>query len=221
VLQHTIEWKHRVLKHTLRKMPMYIPSTFLETRTEVLHAFIRKHSFATLISHGAGGLDISHLPMLLNESGTKLLGHLARANPHWQRFDSTSVTAVFHGPHTYVSPRYYTTRAAVPTWNYANVYAHGQATVVEDRSRLEAILEQLTFTYEARSQNGWSMGEVPTAMRGKLVASIVGIEITIEKLEGKFKLNQNRPAADRASVIEALNSSAHADDKAVAEMMQE
>ena len=201
---------------------MHIPIAFHETRTEVLHAFIRKHGFATLISHGAHGLNISHLPLLLNETGPKLLGHLARPNPHWHDFTTAvSVTAIFTGPHTYISPRYYTTRVAVPTWNYVNVYAHGRATIVEDPTKLASMLEQLTTAYEADSPNAWSMNELPTDMRQKLVTSIVGIEITIEKLEGKFKLNQNRPAADRASVIEALNASGNADDNAVAEMMQE
>jgi transcriptional regulator len=204
-----------------REVAMYIPTAFHETRTEVLHAFIRKHSFATLISNGGNGLSISHLPLHLDESGTRLLGHLARPNNQWHDFtEGGNVSAIFHGPHTYISPRYYTTRLAVPTWNYANVYAHGRATVIEDSARLESMLKQLSMTYEANSTNAWSMNELPTEMRQKLVASIVGIEIAIEKLEGKFKLNQNRPAADRAGVIDALNATGNADDKAVAEMMQ-
>jgi transcriptional regulator len=199
---------------------MYIPGAFHETRTEVLHGFIRQHSFATLISQETNGLNVSHLPLLLNETGAILFGHLARPNPHWHDFAAgAQVTAVFHGPHAYISPRYYTTRLAVPTWNYANVYAHGRATIIDDPAQLEAMLEQLTTTYEADSPNAWSMTELPAEMREKLAASVVGIEITIEKLEGKFKLNQNRPAIDRASVIEALSASAKADDKAVAEMM--
>jgi transcriptional regulator len=206
---------------TEQEVAMYIPAPFHEARTEVLHAFVRKYSFATLISHGASGLNISHLPLLLDETGTKLHGHLARPNPHWHDFaEGGSVTAIFHGPHTYISPRYYTTRIAVPTWNYANVYAHGRPTIIEDPTQLESMLERLASTYEADAPNAWSMRELSSEMRQKLLASIVGIEITIEKLEGKFKLNQNRPAADRASVIDRLTPSANADDRAMAEMMQ-
>jgi transcriptional regulator len=200
---------------------MYIPTAFHETQTKVLHAFIRKHSFATLISHGAGGLNISHLPMLFNETGTMLMGHLARPNPHWQDFaQGGDILAIFSGPHTYISPRFYTTRAAVPTWNYANVYVHGRAKLIEDRTQLESMLEALSAKYEGAAADAWSMKELPAEMRQKLVDSIVGIEIDITKIEGKFKLHQNRPAADRAGVIAALGASDYADDKAVAELMK-
>ena len=206
---------------------MYLPEAFHETRLSVLHAFIRRHSFATLISSNArDGVQISHLPMLLDPArghhGT-LMGHLARPNPQWKGFagNGTQATAVFAGPHAYISPRWYQTRIAVPTWNYASVYVRGAARVVEERSRLTEFLEALSDNYESGVDQPWTMDDLPEQMREKLIDGIVGIELEIISIDGKFKLSQNRPAADRPGVIAGLSQSDSYEERALAALMSE
>ena len=206
---------------------MYLPSGFHETRTATLHAFIRRHSFATLISPGgAEGIQVSHLPMLLDRSRTPngmLVGHLAKPNPQWREFtgNGATVTASFAGPHAYISPRWYQTRAAVPTWNYANVYVQGTARVIEDRERLSQLLKDLSDVYEGGNREPWSLADLPAQMHNSLIDGIVGIEIEIASIDGKFKLSQNRIAADRHGVIQALGQSESYEDRAVGELMSE
>jgi transcriptional regulator len=208
--------------------PVYIPRHFSEESVQGLHALMREAAFATLISAPSGGSDeapwVSHLPLLLDpeagERGT-LYGHVARANRHWRCFDGVRAhLAVFHGPHTYVSPSWYAKpEAAVPTWNYAVVHAHGPASLVEARERSLALLARLVAEHEARFEAPWSLkleGRALTAM----LDAIVWFEIPISRLEGKFKLSQNRQAADRAGVIAALERGGDSADRRVAALMR-
>jgi transcriptional regulator len=196
---------------------VYVPPAFREERREVLHDLIRQHAFGTLVSALDGELFATHLPFLLDagrgEHGT-LLGHMARANPHWRAFavDATGATGatgtdalvVFQGPHAYVSPSWYATELAVPTWNYVAVHAAGRPRLLEDEAALRALLEQTTREYEAPAERPWDLQRLPEELTAALVRNVVGFEIPIRRLEGKWKLNQNRSVADRRGVVAAL-----------------
>ena len=209
---------------------MYIPPAFREERVEVLHDLMRRHSFATLVSVLDGELFSTHLPLLLDptagEHGT-LIGHLARANPHWRAFDragepssaGSETLAIFHGPHAYVSPSWYETEVAVPTWNYVAVHAYGRPRVIEDLERLKHVLRDMVDTYESGFERPWSVDRLPEEYVAAMAANVVGFEIPISRLEGKLKLSQNRSAADRRGVIAALRATGSAEDGAAAELM--
>jgi transcriptional regulator len=199
---------------------MYVPEAFREERPEVLHAFMRAHSFATIVSTGEQGLIATHLPLLLDAErgphGT-LVGHLARANEHWRALETGEALAIFQGPHAYVTPGWYTTLVAVPTWNYTAVHAYGRASLVEDGPRLREILDRTVAAYEAAFTYEWQPPEgdfIPTLMR-----QIVGFEIPIERLQGKMKLSQNRSRADREGVVAGLRGQGEPEGVAVAELM--
>jgi len=188
---------------------LYIPDAFRESDPARLHQVIRDYSFATLITHSES-LVASHVPILLDpargEHGT-LRGHMARANPQWRDFkDDAEVMAIFHGPHTYISPSWYPTHPAVPTWNYVAVHAYGVPRLIEDRAALRRLLDDLVRMYESGFEHPWKF-DLPQRFTETMIDMIVGFEIPITRLEGKFKLNQNRSAADRRGVIEVLQQS--------------
>jgi len=202
---------------------MYIPPAFRIEDKARLAAFLRQHGFATLITQDGAAPFASHLPMLfrpdLGEHGT-LIAHMARANPQWQHFtDAREVLAIFHGPHGYISPSWYETAPAVPTWNYAVVHAYGVPAIFEDRDRIVALLRETINFYESSLKHPWS-GELPPEYLDKMIHGIVAFEIPLTRLEGKFKLGQNRSAADLQGVYRALSESTHADDRALAELMR-
>jgi transcriptional regulator len=202
---------------------MYIPPAFRVEDHAKLTAFIRQHSFATLATSDGRAPFASHLPMLFRpdagEHGT-LLSHMARANPQWQHFASgAEALAIFHGPHGYISPAWYTTAPAVPTWNYAVVHAYGVPRVIEDRARIIELLHETISIYENELGNPWS-GELPEPFRDKMIAGIVAFEMPISRIEGKFKLGQNRPEADVNGVVSALSRAGDGESLALARMMQ-
>ena len=202
---------------------MYIPPAFRVSDAGKLAALIRRHSFATLITHDGTAPFASHVPMLFHadqgEHGT-LVSHLARANPQWQHFASgQEVLAIFHGPHSYISPSWYQTAPAVPTWNYATVHAYGVPSIISDRDRIVSILDELIATYEASMDRPWP-GELPEDYRDKMIQGIVAFEIPVRRIEGKFKLGQNRPAADVQGVLGALTGSSDAESRALGELMR-
>jgi transcriptional regulator len=201
---------------------MYIPPAFRVEDTSKLTAFIQRHSFATLITHDGTAPFVSHLPMVFRSdvgSHGALVSHMARANPQWQHFASScEVLAVFHGPHAYISPSWYQTKPAVPTWNYAAVHAYGVPTVVSEHERVVSLLRETISAYEAPFKQPWS-GDLPDDFRDKLMHNIVAFEIRVTRIEGKFKLGQNRPAADIQGVFDALSRSADADSVALARLM--
>jgi transcriptional regulator len=213
---------------------MYLPSHFTETRTPVLHDLIRAHPFAVLVTLDAGGLVANHIPMEVDpEAGAlgTLRGHVARANPVWRSHRAeVDAMAVFQGPQDYITPSYYPTKAAtgkvVPTWNYATVHAHGPLRVIEDRAWLRRFVEQLTDRHEAALHQAtgeppWKVGDAPEAYIDGLLGAIVGVELPIMRLEGKWKVSQNRPAEDRAGVVAGLRKGDDPMRHAMAELVRE
>jgi transcriptional regulator len=206
---------------------MYVPAAYAETRPDVLRAFLREHPLATLVTHGPEGLFATPVPMLLDAGdgaeGT-LLAHVARANPHWRLLAAGApALAVFGGPGAYVSPDWYPNKHAtgrdVPTWNYATVHVHGIATTFDDPDELLALLERLTDRHEAGRATPWRVADAPADYIRQQLRAIVGIRLPIARIEGKFKLSQNRNAADRQGARAGLAASDDARDRAVAAMM--
>ncbi len=204
---------------------MYIPPAFAEDDLHRLHTVMRQYSFATLVTQGSEGLQASHLPFLLDPErgpyGT-LLCHMARANPQWRAFgDEGEALVVFQGPHAYISPTWYRTELSVPTWNYVAVHAYGQPKVLTEPERALQVLERLTATYEGGFQRPWFTGRLPADFVRRLLNGIVAFEIEITRLEGKFKLGQNRSAEDRTGVVKALEAEDDPLARAVAHLMGE
>ncbi|MDP1734927.1 MAG: FMN-binding negative transcriptional regulator [Sulfuritalea sp.] len=192
---------------------MYLPAHFEESRVEVLHALMGEHPFATLVTQGGEGLTANHLPLHLEpEAGPfgVLQGHVARANPLWRESAETDVLVVFHGPQAYVTPSWYETKRehgkAVPTWNYVVVHAHGRLRAIDDADWLLGNLEALVAHHEANFAEPWQIGDAPADYIDKMLAAIVGIEIELTALKGKWKVSQNQPPANRAGVIAGLRS---------------
>ena len=183
---------------------MYLPDHFREDRPEVLHDAVRRIGFATLVTEG---LEANHLPMLLSEDGKFLRGHVARANPVWKKGDGEAL-AIFLGPHAYVSPNWYPSKAetgkAVPTLNYITVHARGHISWVQDADWLHAHVGALSDAHESNRAEPWKLTDAPTSYVDALLRAIVGFELSVTELDGKYKLNQNRDAADRVGVREGL-----------------
>jgi len=201
---------------------MYVPAAFAETDTARLYAFIEAYDFGVLVSQGADGPTATHVPFLLDTGAEppRLFCHVARENPQWRGIGgSGSALVVFSGPHAYVSPTWYEGRVAVPTWNYEAVHARGSARTVHDPEALRAMLARLAARHEGGRPGGWSMDRMPERFIAGMLKGIVGIEITVERLDGQRKLSQNRSAADRAGVIAGLNAEADPGARAVARAM--
>jgi transcriptional regulator len=201
----------------------YIPHDFQVPDIETLQEFMRSHDFATIVSSSPDGLVTSHVPVLVRSSDktTLIAGHLARANHHWHLMDgATPALVIFHGPHSYISPTWYETAPSVPTWNYGAVHAHGLPKVNESVPFIRGILKELAQRYEGHRKNGWSPESVPAEYYDKMLHAIVGFEMPVKKLEGKFKLGQNRSAEDRRSVIAALEKEGTRDSTWLAEFMR-
>jgi transcriptional regulator len=204
---------------------MYIPADFAETDRAALHGLIAAHAFGLLITVRDGAPTVSHLPFILDPDagpyGT-LYAHLARANPQWRDFDATTeVLAVFQGPHAYVSPRWYRPGNAVPTWNYATVHAWGIPEIVEDADTVHRQQAALVTAYEGVGAGAWSLDSQPDAYVAGMLRGIVVFALPIARLDGKFKLSQNRPADDRAGVVAGLRETGRPDDAALAALMAE
>jgi transcriptional regulator len=201
---------------------MYVPSQFSVNDPARLATFLHQHSFATVVTLDGHSPFASHIPVLfLPERGSKgvLTGHFARANPQWQHLTAApEVLVIFQGPHAYVSPSWYKSEPAVPTWNYAAVHAYGTATLLESEAELEALLQATIDKYESGNPKPWH-GELPADFKSRMTKGIVGFEIAVTRLEGKFKLSQNRPPGDVAGVIEALARSSDPTDRALAALM--
>jgi transcriptional regulator len=203
---------------------MYVPSHFSVNAPARLAAFLHQHSFATVVTFDGQSPFASHIPVLfLPERGSKgvLTGHFARANPQWRQLTAApEVLVIFQGPHAYVSPSWYKTELAVPTWNYTAVHAYGTATLLESQAELEALLQATIDKYESGNARPWR-GDLPVDFKSRMAKGIVGFEIAVTRLEGKFKLSQNRPPEDIAGVIEALSQSSDPTDRALAALMAE
>jgi transcriptional regulator len=193
---------------------MYRPQAFAQDERDTLAALMAAHPLATLVVHTAAGLTADPVPLHHDPQpsaeapfGT-LRGHVARANPLWRDADGTDVLAVFHGPQSYVSPSWYPSKAAthkvVPTWNYVVVQAHGRLRTVDDAGWLHALVQRLTDVHEARRAQPWAVSDAPPDYIGQMLRAIVGIEIPVTRLEGKWKLSQNRSEGDRLGVADGL-----------------
>lgn len=193
---------------------MYSQAAFLEERPDTLHALMRAHPLGTLIVAGAGSLSADLIPFILypdeGERGV-LRAHVARANPVWQALrDGGECLVLFQGPHAYVSPGWYASKAehhkVVPTWNYALVQARGTARVVEDAAWLRRALGDLTAVHEAGLPQPWQLSDAPPDFLDATMKAIVGIEIPLASLSGKWKVSQNRSVADREGVVRGLRT---------------
>ncbi|MGZ5105363.1 MAG: FMN-binding negative transcriptional regulator [Usitatibacter sp.] len=201
-------------------MTLYVPPHFRVEDRDALLDFMQEHSFATLVSSAATGLHVSHIPFVVERSEdgkARLLGHVARGNAQWSALEGADhVTAIFQGPHAYISPTWYANHPSVPTWNYAVVHAHGKARLM-DEAELHELLMRLSSIHEAGNAKPWRMSELPAAYVSSMLEMIVGFEIEVERLEGKFKLSQNRPA-EVPRVIAALEK---AGEPGLAALMRE
>jgi transcriptional regulator len=203
---------------------VYLPPAFTETRPAVLVEHIERHDFGLLVSNGEAGLVASHIPFLIERDADKLHlhGHLARPNPQVGGLAQASeVLAIFSGPHAYISPSWYASSPAVPTWNYVDIHAYGTVRLIEDADWLRALLRRLSERHEARNPVPWRMQDLPETYLQGMLNGIIGFDIAVTRLEGKFKLSQNRPAADRPLVIAALERQSDANALAVARLMRE
>ena len=191
---------------------MYIPRANEEKRIPVLHDLIRAHSFGSLITMGPSGILATHLPLVFEEDGSEygtLKAHVSRANPQWRSFDkSVDALAIFSGPHHYISASWYPGAVdpgtEVPTWNYVTVHAYGTLRAIEDAAWLRAHVSALTDIHEANSTPPWTVGNAPEDYFASQIKGIVGFELPIRRLEGKWKTSQNRNATDRAAVAKGL-----------------
>jgi len=188
---------------------MYLPAHFAQHDPAALQGLVRAHPLAALVSStGPDGLTADHVPLEFDTDSGCLRGHVARANPLWQHADGQAVLAIFHGPEAYVSPSWYPSKAehhkVVPTWNYAVVHAHGPLQAVHDAPWLHALVTRLTSQHEASRAGPWAVTDAPPAYIDQMLRAIVGIQIPVERWVGKWKLSQNRSAADRDGVARGL-----------------
>jgi transcriptional regulator len=201
---------------------MYIPAAFVEADLTRLHDFMEQNSFGLLVSQAEGAPFATHLPFLLERTagpqGT-LVGHMARANPQWRGAGGQTALAIFSGPHAYISPTWYEAEQVVPTWNYTAVHAYGRVQVVEEEAALLDIVQRSVRFYEQAMPRPWSLGD-PGTFVGRMLAQVVGFRIPIEKIEGKWKLNQNHPAERRRRVIRALRQRGDENAQAIAALME-
>jgi transcriptional regulator len=205
---------------------MYLPSHFSEARPSVLRAFVRDHPLGLLVTQSrAGGIDANSVPFILDADGDGpgvLRAHVARANPLWTTArDDVDALVVFQGSHGYVSPAWYPSKAehgkVVPTWNYVMVQARGRLRAIDDRAWLRNFVGRLTERHEGTRDAPWAVGDAPADYIDTMLGAIVGIELTLTSLVGKWKVSQNRSAADRAGVVAGL-AREHGDAELAAEV---
>ena len=203
-------------------MSIYLPPAFAARDDDAVAQIIRDYPFATLITPTDGEPQITHLPLLHHAEpsphGT-IIGHVARANPHWRHLGGGASLAIFHGPHAYVSPSWYSEPAAmVPTWNYVVVHVHGDVEVVDDPAAALATVQELTRRFEAPQPAPWHL-QLEGPRLDAMLGAIVAFRMRVTRVDAKFKLSQNRSDADQARVIAALADQGYAEASATAEWM--
>jgi transcriptional regulator len=201
---------------------MYIPPSFKVDDISVIRRFIHTHGFASVINTVDGIPYASHLPVLLNENenGDVLRGHMARSNEQWKHFDgSREVLCIFQGPHAYISPSWYKTEGAVPTWNYTAVHAYGIPMIEFEETAVRQILNETTEKYESPMKEPWRMS-LPEERLRALQNAIVGFSIRVTRFEAKFKLGQNRSGEDQNGMINGLMGSQYAGDRELAKFIE-
>ena len=196
---------------------MYIPKHFNAAEDQQIDNFIGRYSFGTLVTPADSGIQVTHLPFLVDGGSDPLVlcGHFARANPHAGIAGKADSVAIFHGPHCYISPNWYASRQ-VPTWNYAVLHCHGSITMIEDHAVIHEIVLELSDLHERHLDDPW-IPDYDDAM----LNAIIGFEMTVERTEFKHKLSQNKSAEDRRGAIDALRASGSEDEHAVADLMQQ
>ncbi|WP_134497254.1 FMN-binding negative transcriptional regulator [Microvirga pakistanensis] len=207
---------------------MYQPPHFREDRLDIQHALIRAHPLGLLVTVGTTGLVANPIPFTLDESASPqgtLRAHLSRANPQWRDVDpAQEALVVFQGTETYITPSWYESKRqhgkVVPTWNYAIVQARGPMRIIEDPAWLLTQVTRLTATHEAARPEPWTVGDAPPDFLTAQMKGIVGVEIEIARIEGKWKVSQNRPEADRRGVAAGLRESATDDDRQMAALVE-
>lgn len=208
---------------------MYCPTHFEEQRPEVLQQLIASHPLSTIVRLGPEGLVADHVPLLHvpaeDASGHgHLIGHVARANPLWQVPPDESLLLVFQGSQTYISPNWYATKAeggkVVPTWNYAVAHVHATLAPMQEPEAILNILTQLTNRHEAAQPHPWQVSDAPAEFTHKLLGQIVGIRLDITRMQGKWKVSQNQPAANRASVVTSLSTSDRQESHAMSDLVR-
>ncbi len=203
-------------------MALYVPRRFRVDDAAAINALIDEHPFATLVTPASPEAFVSHVPLLRDRgtAGLALLGHFARANPHWEHAAQVPSIAIFHGPHAYVSPTWYADPAdAVPTWNFASVHVQGRIEVLPSTQDAERVLRTLVERFEGTGGNAWRFS-MQGRQREAMVSNIVAFRIVAEQVSGKFKLSQNRTPADRRRVTDALGASDHAESRATGDWMR-
>jgi len=205
-------------------MSLYTPTHFTMHDRAAIARLMHERAFATLITPAAPEPLVSHLPLLLvpgcEPHGT-LIGHFARANPHWRNAPGVQSIAIFHGPHAYISPSWYgAPERMVPTWNFASVHAHGMLEIVEDEVQARGIMDALVHRFEAARAAPWKF-ERDARERDALMGAIVPFRIRIRRIDAKFKLSQNRSRDDRARVIAALRAEGHPEGTDTADWMHQ
>lgn len=201
---------------------MYIPDCFRETDLRQLDGLAAHNAFGTLISVAQGVPVATHLPVLYRRDGERVMltGHWARPNPQWASIEQQRVLFIFHGPHAYISPRWYTDpEGNVPTWNYATAHLYGQVHVLQEPEKLEQVVVALAALYEAGAESPWRMSETPPSKQR--LRGIVGFELLVDDIQLKFKLNQNHPPANVVGTIEALRAQGTDEATALAALMQQ
>ncbi len=210
---------------------MYLPLHFSETRTERLHGLIAAHPLGALVTLGGEGLTANHIPFLLEPTAGehgRLIGHVARNNPVWEEVcdagGGVAALVIFQGPAAYISPNWYATKfethEVVPTYNYAVVHVHGTPVIHEDPKWLRGIVGKLTKAMEAAQLAPWKMADSPAAFLTDQLTKIVGIEIPIERMVGKWKTSQNRPTADRIGAAAGLRAGGDPEAGRMAELIE-
>ena len=193
---------------------MYLPDHFSETRADVLRALIKQHRLATIVRNGPDGLVADHIPLMFDDTTghPTLRGHVARANPLWREAAEQEVLAIFQGPQAYISPSWYASKAehdkVVPTWNYVVVHARGRLAAIDDAEWLRAHLSSMTNANESRFTPPWKVADAPDDFIRATARAIVGVEIKVKSLTGKWKISQNRSATDRSGVTQGLDADA-------------
>lgn len=207
---------------------MYLPALTIETDPDTLHALMRAHPLGTWVTQSGGGVTADHIPFLLDRdvgAHGMLVGHVARANPVWQTLgQGTESLVIFQGAQSYITPSWYPAKQehgkVVPTWNYAVVHVHGIPRAIEDKDWLHRLVSRLTNTHEAPRAAPWAVADAPAEYIDGMLQAIVGIEIPIARIVGKWKVSRNRPGADRQGVVDGLTANGDEASAAMAELMQ-
>jgi transcriptional regulator len=199
---------------------MYIPSQFQITDVTIAYNIMKEHSFATLFSQHNGMPFATHLPLILDKENTYLFGHFARPNPQWKDINNQIVLAVFHGPHCYISPSWYETKKAVPTWNYVTVHVYGQVELIEDEHELMGSMHDMVLKYEAPNSS-YRLQDLGTDFLSGLNKGVQGFKLKINKIEGKSKLSQNHSLHRQELVVKQLGQITNTDEQKISSLMKE